>query len=126
MPKKTTQKDFEVFKSEFLRWRRIFGLERYDITFQHGNTQKDRYAEISTNTFTSSTAIVRLSKTASSGADALDNDPKSSALHEALELLLVELNGLAESRYGIEEYAIEGATHRIINVLMPLLAGMKR
>ena len=113
---KTTAKDFARFKAEFRRWQKRLGLMDWHVQFFHGKLQTDRGAEIRTN-LEARLCEVRLAAEWDYRADGLGR-------HEALELLLTDLDTLCRYRY-IRPDEIDSARHAVIQRLSNLFDEME-
>uniref|UniRef100_A0A6M3Y1L4 Uncharacterized protein n=1 Tax=viral metagenome TaxID=1070528 RepID=A0A6M3Y1L4_9ZZZZ len=115
---KTTQKDFAIFKKEFLRWVNIFGLKDWKIEFDREPLTRG-YAECRSSLIGRVATIVLTSEIKDEG-DAKYFNPARSGKHEAIELLLAPLDITARYRY-ISQDNVDEATHTIIRVLEKVL-----
>lgn len=91
---KTTRKDFEAFKTEFLRWQRMLGLIDYQVTFYHKRLENN-FAEILVGDHVVS---VTLNKVVPNHA-VCDMDPVRHARHEAIHLAVWRLYKMAGQRF---------------------------
>jgi hypothetical protein len=91
-----TPKEFEVFKAEFRKWQERFGLQGYKVYFKHKPI--DAFAQIVCNEHSDMVVSIVLS-TKVEGDDIPLRDPKSSAKHEAIHLLLKRLSARAYERH---------------------------
>lgn len=94
---KTTKKDFETFKKEFLKWIDRFGLKEYDITFKRkslGETEDEITSAHLNASVENKWAQAVLSTNICEGST-----PKGHAKHEAIHLLLWRLAWLGKCRY---------------------------
>lgn len=114
---KTTQKHFDLFKKEVMKWVNIFGLKEWKIHFEHWDYDYDYKAYIKVN-FDARTATFNLNT--DYGEPVTNEDIKTTAFHESCELLLVKLSQMAKMRF-ITLDDIEGETHSIINILQSVL-----
>ena len=113
---KTTKKDFDTFKKEFVRWQHLFGLSQYRVVFHHA-VLEGRHAEITVNEC-GKIAVVSLSRDTCD--DAVFVPAKTNARHEAIHLLLSRLSWLAGCRYLAEsdlDEEEEGIVRRVESVL---------
>lgn len=110
---KTTKKQFDLFKKECKKWRKVFGLISYDVNYKLG-TDEDNVGECKYPTNIGD-RNVRLSFNSNSGS--LTNyEIKKIAFHEVMELFLYKLVELAETRY-ITSQEVYDAIHEIIYTL---------
>ena len=88
----SSNKDFELFKSEFKKWQGRFGLTGYKVYFKH-EPLDGAFADININQ-EESVATVRLNSKLPD-KDKPFRDIKRHAKHEALHLLIgrLEMNG---------------------------------
>lgn len=105
---KTTKKQFNLFKSECLRWADKFGLDGWRLDFY---LEKLKGAQASvTRSYEGCVAEVRLDTEIKIDDDGnYDQVVKESAKHEMIHALLGNLSALASSRYvqGDEIYKAE-------------------
>jgi hypothetical protein len=96
--KKINQSEFRRFKTEFLRWVKIFGLTNYRIDYSIENLENN-FAEIHINE-EGKVALVILSKELKNKRT-IDNfrGTEHHARHEAIHLLIHRLLDLARARY---------------------------
>jgi hypothetical protein len=113
---KTTRKDFEIFKKEFLRWVDKFGLKGYRLLFHH-EPLDDNYAEILTSE-ESKTAIISLNSKPSKNA--YYYKPQVHAKHEAIHLFLSRFQNLAGSRY-LQSDDITEEVEKLVRILEKIL-----
>ena len=115
---KTSKKDFERFKKEFLRWVDIFGLKDWEINFDRRFIEKG-FAECATS-LTGRIATITLTTELKNEVDIKCFNPEDSGKHEAIELLLAPLEINARYRY-VSSDEIEEATHTIVRILEKVL-----
>lgn len=105
----TTDRDFEVFQDEVLKWVKRFGLSCWDIVFEHS----DRYIENRACLLAESGhRIASFFFTKTQEAMSV-REVRMLARHEVLELLLFPLGEYAESRLPSGDLA--DITHTIIH-----------
>ena len=120
---KTTVKQFDLFRSECLKWIDIFGLKDYEIHFEHsdkatgnGNVAycirdcNGRVARLSLCQTWNDNYIVRLS----------DESIKLAAFEEVCHIFLYSLSSCANARF-VMEHEINEAEHGLIRVLQSVL-----
>ncbi len=90
------KKDFELFQKEFKKWQYRFGLTGYQVYFKY-EPLDDSFADISLNQ-NERVVTIRLNSTLPD-KDKPYKDVARSAKHEAIHLLLGELEYKAKSRY---------------------------
>ena len=110
-------KDFELFKSEFKKWQRKFGLTGYKVYFKHEPIEKS-FASICIAQG-DMVATVRLNSELPA-KDRQFNDIKRTAKHEALHLLVGRLEENGRYRY-IAESEIYEATEELVFRLEDLI-----
>lgn len=116
---KTTTKHFEVFKTEVLSWVKKFGLTEWEISFLHKILDHER-AALSFN-ICGRTATFMLTSQWTDTVEPLNNAAiKAIAKHEAIELLLGGVHGIAISRYATEDEFL-AAHHALVRRLEKLL-----
>ncbi len=115
---KVEHPDFATFKSEFTRWQQRLGLTGYHIYFEH-KPLEGHFAEISLGD--SQVATARLNSCLPP-EDLAHEDPKRSAKHEAIHLLVWRLEHLAQSRY-LREGEIGEASEELVRKLEGLIDG---
>jgi len=109
--------DFELFQSEFKKWQQRFGLIGYTIHFKH-EPMDNSFADITTGQVCMS-ATVRLNSELPE-KDILFKDIKRDAKHEALHLLIHELEARARCRY-VSPDDIYESCEGLVNKLMKLI-----
>jgi hypothetical protein len=105
--------DFDIFKTECLKWIEFFGLKDWVVYFDdNAKCEPDNMAETCYGPLTSRNVTFHFQ-----GSDnPVFNDPKRDAFHEVCELLLYRLHCLAEYRF-VSASEIDEAVHEIINIL---------
>ena len=93
-------KDFELFKSEFTKWQKEFGLTGYKVYFKY-EPVVEGFASITVDS-NNMVATVRLSSETSDDSKPF-KDVKRSAKHEAIHLLIYRLENLALARFITED-----------------------
>jgi hypothetical protein len=107
---KTNAKDFHQYESCCRKWIRFFGLLDWDVAFEHADLGGDTEAQC---TFNAESRMATLSlNTEITGIIPLDR----LAFHETAELMLADLNELANSRF-TTELQIDQARHNVIHTL---------
>lgn len=109
---KTTEKDFERFKAECLKWIDRFHLNDWDVAFCMEDL-RDANAEVSYQKGNRK-ALFRLGSECEAFSTIEDY-----AKHECLELLLADLAVLSSSFFS--EDLINDEVHKVINKLMVAL-----
>lgn len=115
---KTTHKDFQRFKAEFILWQKRLGLTDWRVCFEHGKV-KDAYAEIFANAEGRISTVVFADQCEGEGL--LGYDPKATGRHEALELLLSKLKDIARARDFLEA-DLDETVHAVIRRLENLFS----
>ncbi len=114
------EKDFVYFKKQCAYWIDKFGLTDWDISYEFGGLEDHNGGGCMAN-YVACHAIIKLHP--SFDDDYLISKEqylKTNALHEVLELLLIPMQILAESReWNYAEY--EHQRHRIIQRLSKVL-----
>lgn len=115
---KKVDRDFEIFKREFLKWQTKFGLIGWAVYFKY-EPLDDSFADISIN-LEGMVATVRYNSKCQDKDKEFD-DPKRSAKHEAIHLLVSRLEHNGRSRYitGAEMYEATEELVRKLEVLIP-------
>ena len=115
--RKTTKKEYDSFRREFLRLIDLLGLTRYTILFTHS---KDN-ANFSTLTVDepNKKAVVNFTTTLNP-EDLVEFDPKDHGRHEAIHLLLWRLAWLASLRY-VRREEIDEEEESIVRLLTKIL-----
>ena len=108
-----TEKDLEIYKTEFLFWVDIFGLRGWSFYFKLDDL-KGNYGDI-LYSMVGRTSTVRLNKKMEKELYSIEQ-VKQTAFHECCELFLGRLVSLAEYRYTTAD-EIEEETHNIIRTL---------
>ncbi len=112
---KTTQKEFQLFKKEFLYWQKTLGQMQYEIHFELGGTFNDAAASIEPDC-RYKIATARLATTLNTNY----NNIRAFAKHEAIHLFLEQLTYVARSRFVTEE-EITRTDEGMVRVLERLL-----
>ena len=112
-----SDRDFEIFKREFERCQKAFGLNGYKVYFQH-KPLSDSFAEIYTG-MCDQTATVTLNSSLPAENQPFKN-PRSHAKHEALHLLVSRLENCGRRRYVCSD-EIREATEELVRRLETLL-----
>ena len=110
----TTKKDFDLFKREFVKWYKKFNLLRYELLFQHMDSECENALAYCETDPENGYATVTFAKV-------WNEEPttymiKRIAFHECMELFLGNLVSLAEERF-ISQRELDSETHRVIKVL---------
>jgi hypothetical protein len=112
---KTTRKDFEAFKAEFLRWQKRLGLLDWRTCFAHDDVQ-GAYAEIVANKEGRVSTVFFTTKVDDKNGAKIGYNPVAAGRHEALELLLAEMKQIARARNFTED-GLDAASHAVIRRL---------
>ncbi len=112
--KKTSKRDFDKFKAEFLHWVDEFGLVGYRLIFDHTPT-KDSHADIIIDE-EGKLAVICLSSILNPDFCGAEEHAK----HEALHLLLSRLEYLGGLRYA-RDGEIKEESEKLIRILQKLL-----
>ena len=112
-------KDFDTFKKYFKKYQQLFGLTGYKVYFKY-EPMDDCFADI---TVIGKVATVRLNKSSSPKHDPF-RDVKQSAKHEAIHLLIHNLEYLARCRY-LFDTDIDEATEELVFKLEDLIKELK-
>ena len=97
-------KDFALFKVEFQKWQKKFGLTGYKIKFCHAPID-DAYAYLDARV-SAMVATVTLNST-NTILDYRDRSIKALAKHEAIHLLLSRANDVAYKRWASKDEMYE-------------------
>ena len=118
----TTPEEFELFRSECLRWLKFFGLTDWGVHFVH-EPLEDNYAEVRVCGLSDRTAVIAFSSECEEDARQ-HMDIKRTAFHEVWELFLHPLCYIGQCRY-VQPKEFEYAVHAIIrtmeNTVWPVL-----
>lgn len=117
MSYKTTAKDFALFKSECLHWIEVLGLTDWEIDILHCPRAPENLADCIGSYDMTATIILN---TEWSETPVTPREIKLTALHEALELLLIPLSILADARFANKDGLVR-EQHAIINRLIRVL-----
>jgi hypothetical protein len=110
-------RDFEVFKKEFEKYRKLLGLTGWDVFYEY-KPLEDKFASVS---YMADTCEATVSLNSKPSQKALPhNDIKKHAKHEAMHLLLARFDGIAQSRYA-DRTALEIANEEIAVKLTELI-----
>lgn len=111
------KQDFEVFKEEFTKWQRRFGLNNYVVYFKH-EPLDNAYARLAAEHPTMTATVYLNSRLTADQRKYLD--VRRAAKHEAVHLILARLRNLAEERYVLDAEVYE-ATEEAVNRLQDLI-----
>jgi hypothetical protein len=115
---KTSESDFDFFKSECLRFQREWGLNNWTIIFLWLPIQENRLAQVGRNA-EAGTATIELNT--EWDYPVLDHDILTQiAKEEMLHVLLGHYSDIAESRYTSEDTLFK-AEHEVIQHLIKLI-----
>jgi len=115
---KTTKKEFDAFKVEFLRWVDRLGLQGYRMVFTH-RRDDDNYATVETDE-RGKIAEVNFCSEFSEYAKNGYFGPKVHAKHEAIHLLLHRIYWLGQQRY-LNSGELDDEWERLVRVLEKVL-----
>ena len=116
--RKTTAKEFELFKKSFLKWRDKLGLTDWRLNFKVDNIGSN-YGTIYTK-FTGKAATVVMTNEVNNKDEMSIFDAKKCGRHECLHLLLASLCYHAHARY-IHQEDIDVAEETVIRRLEKVL-----
>lgn len=110
----TTKKHFKIFKKEFMKWYRRFGLIGIEVNFEHRHRPTDGLAWCSYSS-EGQVSCVGLGK---DWGDFIldDKEIRKAAFHECMELFLYPIRNCADSRFTTEK-EINEEMHRAIRTL---------
>lgn len=109
----TTEEDYELFKSECEYWIKFFGLQRWQVYYEHKNLD-GYFGRCHTDLNAMCATIMFGNKWPE---DCKNSDEiRRTAFHESMELFIAPLDALARARY-VNENEIEHHTHVIIRTL---------
>lgn len=111
---KLTDAQWELFRREFKKWIDIFGLKRYEVIFTFNDDEDSNMATCYADN-TGMMAWVNLHSGSCCALDATDDNVKRVALHEALELLLWDINCLLSEF--MSPSVVQSKLHQIIRVI---------
>jgi hypothetical protein len=115
----TTHEQFEFFRCELLKWLRVLGLTDWKVYFQHGGTESDNaFAEIAHEIWPYCDRVVNVRFAERAPAYGItDENIRQTAFHEACEVLLIRLYGMAGARWGVDPHEMLEEKHAIIRRL---------
>ena len=108
-----TDKDFGVFKDEFMRWVDILGMKGWEFLFKLVELIDARAQVMPGQT---GRIVVICLNTVWEGQEVTEYELRRTGFHEALELFLSKITHLAHER-SVTEADIEEETHNIIRTL---------
>lgn len=114
--KRTSKKDFETFKREFTRWQERLGLTEWRVRFHHERIDESMAAYIRADLEGRLVSVFLGFR--------IDHTIEEVARHEALELLVADMDNLASYRF-VRHDEIEMARHSVIRRLERLLDELK-
>ena len=112
MSNKITAADFKIFKKAVYYWQKKLNLQEWELAVSLDKISKDNRAEIICN-FPGMIASISLGKTWNMTSTKADLE--KCALHEVLELLLMDLQDMAFTTYSTLK--VTNAAHTIIRKL---------
>lgn len=117
---KTSKKDFELFKKEFLRWQNTFQLNDWKVDFVHEKSDGGERASIARDIY-GRRATVFFNRDWDASIEPLTPQAiKETAKHEAIHLLLSRVILLGKQRF-VDENSIYEAEEELIGKLINLL-----
>ena len=114
---KKTNDDFLQFQKIFKDYQVKFGLTGYQVYFKYESLEHS-FANITINQF-DKVVTVRLNSKPDKKTEPF-RDIKKSAQHEALHLLIYNMEDLARARY-IQEWIVNEAAEELVNKLAGLI-----
>lgn len=114
---KVSRKDFAVFKKEFLRLRKEWGLTGYEVYFRF-EPLEGCFARIDVDV-----AVMVTTVTFNSEPGCEPSDPKKTAMHEALHLLISRLEAGGRARF-LQSEEITESTEELVNKLISIIGGV--
>jgi hypothetical protein len=114
MVKTTPVKEFELFKREFLKWKKLLGLSGYRVYFDYEPLDSGGYADISINQ-NDMVATARLNSNLSK-RERCQRSVKQSGKHEAIHLMLSRLETRATDRYTSEKEIFESVEELVFKL----------
>lgn len=116
---KLTQKHFEIFKKECLKYQDIFELHNWDLHFRWQNSDTDRAS--CHNKVSGYISTLFLSRNwEGHGQKITDDDIKEVAKHEMIHVLLERVTASGRYRY-VSENEMEEAEEELVRKLEYLL-----
>ena len=115
---KTSKKDFELFRSETLKWLKRFGLNDWFIEIEHETPERNDARAICLGCLEDKHAFIKMD--VEWDIKPTSKSIKEAAFHEAAELLLMRFTILAGERFVSERELVE-ARHSVIQVLYNLV-----
>ena len=106
--------EFAVFKAEFLKRQKQFGMTGVRADF-HTAPQPDSYATISTNIGGGTTCVTFASDTTADQRK--HQSTKNTAKHEAIHLMCHRAQNLAESRYTSQAEITEAFEELVVKLM---------
>jgi len=114
----TTKRHFKIFKKEFMKWRRRFGLLGIEINFEHRKSPEGGLAWTSYSS-RGQVSCIGLGKDWSN-FPLSDREVRKAAFHECMELFLYPIRDCAEERF-VTQKDIDEEMHRAIRTLEEVL-----
>ena len=118
---KKTNDDFLQFQKYFKEYQQRFGLMGYQVYFKYESLEHS-FASIIVNQF-DKVVTVRLNSKPDKETEPF-KDIKKSAKHEALHLLIYNMEDLARVRY-IQEWTVNEASEELVHKLEGLIEEVK-
>lgn len=123
-PRRTTNKEFELFKEYADELIELLGLTDWEITYGHGGTNKESMAECHYSVGARCATIRLTDKWEDDYVKYLTKDDiRKAAYHEVFHALFARLQYLAEERYIIRNQVdeeVHSLIQRLTNMMMKL------
>lgn len=114
----TMNEDFEIFQQEFYKWQKLFGLTGYFIYFKY-EPLCENFADIVIDHQRCAVTVRLNSDIPNKNKPFLDVN--ETAKHEAIHLLVSNLEDLGYKRY-VTEDDIRAAAEQLVNKLATLIS----
>ena len=117
MEKPTSKRHFDIFKAEFLKWQKEFGLLSWKITFVHGKAEPSARATIYFDVRSRQATVVLADMWEYEIGHDFEFEVRQTAFHEAMELFVQRMVSMADGRISNNRNAVEEEAHAIIRTL---------
>ena len=114
---KLTRKHFNIFCNECRQFQQIWGINGWDITFEHKKLEVGDYAQVVTD-YEQHAVLVTLAREWDKEPN--NDELKNTAKHEMIHVLMGKMRGVALSRF-ISEDELKATEHDTVNILCKIL-----
>lgn len=117
MEKPTTVRHFSIFKKEFIKWQKEFGLVGWKVTFVHGKASLGVRATIYFDVISRQATVVLADTWETDFQDITEYEIKMTAFHEVMELFIERISAMVAGKISNNYQCVEEEIHSIIRTL---------